>query len=164
MPGPELLEEYEASLKSTGSSKERETSEDTNKSQGIESLDTDSSKEQPPDDDNEDEYESNDDNEDEYESMDSEIEQISKADTAKCDANSDFNDQSEAVPVRNRIGFDRGLEVERIVGSMKSSCGRMLLIKWKGMDRCELVSAEEANLRCPKEVIKYYEENTKWGL
>ncbi|GAB0087270.1 hypothetical protein DMENIID0001_015630 [Sergentomyia squamirostris] len=38
----------------------------------------------------------------------------------------------------------------------------MFLIKWKGDDNAELVSAKEANMRIPQTVIAFYEEHIKW--
>lgn len=70
------------------------------------------------------------------------------------------NNNEEAIKVPNRIGFARGLKAERVLGAVKTSLGLMLVMKWKGMDKCELVPANEANLNCPELVIRYYEENT----
>jgi hypothetical protein len=59
-------------------------------------------------------------------------------------------------------GFERGLEVEEIVGTAHNSFGRWLLVKWKGEEKCELVPAQEINERCPQQVIAYYQARLQW--
>ena len=61
--------------------------------------------------------------------------------------------------VDNPYGFERKLKAERILGVKKSSKGLMFLIKWQDSNEADLVPSEEANVKCPDVVIKFYEDN-----
>jgi len=60
-------------------------------------------------------------------------------------------------------GFERGLEVERIMGVTDTSGDQlMFLIKWKNEEETELVPAQDANTKVPQLVIKFYESQLTW--
>ncbi|CAG2100745.1 unnamed protein product [Medioppia subpectinata] len=56
-------------------------------------------------------------------------------------------------------GFDRKLEADYICGATTRSGEVMFLVKWKGVNSADLVTAKEANLKIPQIVIKFYETN-----
>ncbi|XP_011874432.1 PREDICTED: chromobox protein homolog 5 isoform X1 [Vollenhovia emeryi] len=60
-------------------------------------------------------------------------------------------------------GFKRGLEADKILGSADDNGDLMYLIQWKGTDAVDMVSAEEANIKCPQIVIRFYEDRITWN-
>jgi len=74
------------------------------------------------------------------------------------DNNDTANDISETIPIP-------GEKIpEKIMGVADSNGQLIFMMKWKGIEKTELISAEEANLMCPQIVIKYYEEITEWNF
>ncbi|XP_011695330.1 PREDICTED: chromobox protein homolog 1 [Wasmannia auropunctata] len=61
------------------------------------------------------------------------------------------------------LGFKRGLEADKILGSANDNGELMYLIQWKGTDSVDMVSAKEANAKCPQIVIRFYEDRITWS-
>jgi len=51
---------------------------------------------------------------------------------------------------------------EKIIGSTTHRGHLIFLMKWRGTEETEIISATAANLMCPQIVIKYYEERLGW--
>lgn len=51
---------------------------------------------------------------------------------------------------------------ERILGSVMSQGELMFMTKWKNKDDVAFVSAQQAKLKFPELVIKYFEKRLKW--
>lgn len=66
------------------------------------------------------------------------------------------NKVSETTPIAKVV--DKIIDATCVPGEL------MYLIKWQGIEKPDLISAEEANLMCPQIVIKFLVERISWGL
>lgn len=57
---------------------------------------------------------------------------------------------------------NQDLEPEKIIGATESNGEMMFLIKWKNMNKADLISAKVAKIACPQTVITFFEERLTW--
>ncbi|KAM7533289.1 hypothetical protein Aperf_G00000121797 [Anoplocephala perfoliata] len=73
-----------------------------------------------------------------------------------------FTSGSVAERALTLRGFDRKLRVKKIVSATRGGGELKFLIRWEGTDEVDLVSAKEANVKCPRAVIAFYEQRLKF--
>ncbi|XP_024867512.1 chromobox protein homolog 5-like [Temnothorax curvispinosus] len=74
-----------------------------------------------------------------------------------------MNNRKRAMEDDDGRGFERGLEADKILGSADDNGELMYLIQWKGTEAVDMVSAKEANAKCPQIVIQFYEDRITWS-
>jgi len=72
-------------------------------------------------------------------------------------------DSSKKTKRANDFGYERGLEIENILGATDVYGELMFLIKWQLTDKPELVPARIANVKSPQQVIRFYEDRLTWA-
>lgn len=59
-------------------------------------------------------------------------------------------------------GFDEGWVAQEIIGALEYKGELIFLMKWKNNNKAEMVKAKDANEQCPQVVIKFYESRIRW--
>lgn len=65
--------------------------------------------------------------------------------------------KSRLTEIEKQKGFDRGLEMDEIVGATDYTGELMFLVRWQNCNELDLIAAKIVNEKSPQDVIKYYE-------
>lgn len=66
--------------------------------------------------------------------------------------------KSRLTEIDKARGFDRGLELDEIVGATDYTGELMFLVRWENCNELDLIAAIEVNEKSPQNVIQFYEK------
>lgn len=76
-------------------------------------------------------------------------------------------EKKKRVDKKNRLteiekprGFDRGLELDEIVGATDYTGELMYLVRWQNCTELDLIAASEVNEKSPQDVIAFFEKRS----
>lgn len=71
------------------------------------------------------------------------------------------NKKNKLEEIQKPRGYERELEIDRIVGATDCTGDLMFLLKWKDCEEMDIIPASEVNLKNPEIVISFYEKKCK---
>jgi Chromo shadow domain len=71
------------------------------------------------------------------------------------------NKKNKIEEIQKPRGYERGLELEKIVGFADSTSELFYLVKWKDLDEFDLLTAKEIHEKDPDFIISFYESNSR---
>lgn len=83
------------------------------------------------------------------------------APTNAVDGNNDCDEPAQKK-AKESSGFERGLIPEKILGATDSAGPLKFLVKWKEIDKPDLVSHDEVKTKCPLLLIDFYQQHLVW--
>lgn len=66
--------------------------------------------------------------------------------------------KNRLAEIQKPRGYDRGLQMQGIVGATDYTGTLMYLVRWENCDEYDLLPSEEVNEKNPQEVIRFYEQ------